>query len=89
MVHQTGLADTAVAEDDDLVFLSAFPRPVLALRVANLQQDLFARSHFGVVDCVEVAVVAEVGDLAVRRYGRANGDVEAGRIEKLAGQTCE
>ena len=68
MVHQTGLADTAVAEDDDLVFSSALhSEPIPALQIANLQQDLFARSHFGVVGCVEVAVVAEVGVLAMRR----------------------
>ena len=27
-----------------------------------------------------MAVVAEVGGLAMRRYGWANGDVEAGRV---------
>jgi hypothetical protein len=40
---------------------------IIALRAANLQQDLFAGSHFGVVDCVEVAVVAGAGNLAMRR----------------------
>jgi hypothetical protein len=45
------------------------------LWAANLQQDLFARRHFG-VDCVEVAVVAEAGGLALRsgsRWGTVDG----------------
>jgi hypothetical protein len=46
LVHQTGLADTTVAEDDDLVSLSALVfLSYLDLRYPNLQQNLLAGRH--------------------------------------------
>lgn len=89
MVHQTGLADTAVAEDDDLIVSSVFPVPFLRFRLRTFNK-IFLREAILVLLIVEVAVVAEVGDLAVRRYGwRAVGDFDAGRVEKWVVQKCD
>ena len=71
LVHQTGLADTAVAKDDDLVFLSVLS--ILFLRFGpRTFSRIFLREAILVL-IVEVAVVAEAGDLAMRRCEWANG----------------
>ena len=78
LVHQTGLADTTVAEDDDLVHLSAPLSHILSCDIRTFNR-IFLRDAIAELLCVEVGVDAEVGGLAMRqRWTEGGGDCRFG-----------